>query len=147
MDSVRVLILNAVLGVLETVEGIGDTGGVKRMLLDVQTFPAGFVTPGNDEVIEYIGHFITREMEVDTQLGVNAEGNVLAVLEEFLPKVQQKYAADYTIGFGQGGPVLDFTELRVSEPFPFTTAENIAGIVITHKVQYRVRRDDPYSWT
>jgi len=147
MESVRIKILNAILGVLQTVEGIGDTGGVNTSPISIQTPPSGYVTPGKDEVVQVdIGHFVRRQMDVDTQLWVMTHGSVLAALEEFLPKVQQKFAADYTIGFGTNGPVLDFSELRVSEPFPLNSEETEAGIIITHQVLYQVRRDDPYSW-
>jgi len=135
------------LAILESVEGIGDTGGIKRPLLDVNTFPADFISAGEEEVVENdIGHFIQISMEIHTQIWVSSYTNVDLVLEEFLPKVKKKYAADYMIGLGPTGPVRDFKYRRGSEVFPSNTTEDVSGIVLVHLVTYRERRDDPYSW-
>lgn len=144
MDSVRLQILNAIQDLFSTVEGVGDTGGPKKMPLDIMRYPALFVQPGQDVPLKYVGDSIDRELQIDAIMFELTEGNVMKAIETFLPKVQKKVAENYTLG----GLCIDFSEPEGGEGISSPTAvegRTDVAVVINYRVLYRIKANDPYS--
>lgn len=139
-DAHREKIFTALENVLKGVQGIGDVRRGKIDPLSINNYPAAFVLPGGDTVVEFIGNKILRELTAFTFLWIRTQENIHITLEAILPKVQQALAADHTLG----GLTIDVTEVSVHEPFPLNELESEAGVVLEHLVRYRVLREDPF---
>lgn len=141
MDSVREKIFGAVKTKTEVIDGIGQVSRGKIDPLSINRYPALFILPGFDQVNEYLGEFIDRELQLFLFLWFHVELDIHKAIEAFLPKVQQTMAADHTLG----GLTKDLTESAIDQPFPLSDDQNDAGVMIDYRVIYRVRRTDPYS--
>lgn len=144
-DSIRLRNLVAVQDKLAEVQGIGETGGPKKSLLEINRYPAAFVQPGDDFIIKYLGDLVDREMDIEIIVAERSQTDILRAIETILPKVQKKLAEDHTLG----GLCIDFSEpeggVGISAPFPLTEGQPDCAVHIGYRCSYRVRRDDPYS--
>ncbi len=139
-SSRREMIFEKVVMVLETIQGVGQVTRGKIDALSIQRYPAMFVYPGVDEVTDYLGDYIDRNMEVFVFAWLKAQSDVALELETFLPKAQQALAVDHTLT----GTVIDFNESSVSERL-LTDDQGEGGFIINYDCKYRVLRTDPYS--
>lgn len=146
-DSVREIIFRAVEATVRNVPGIGLVTRARIDPMQINNYPACMIDPGADNVVqEDLNVYLTRQLTVVLSLWVRSQTDIHIEVETFIPKVQQTMSADFRLGLGSQGPLLDFSEQAVSEPFPLDAYENDAGIVMEYIALYRVRRDNPYSW-
>jgi hypothetical protein len=139
-DSRRETVFKKVETILNTVTGIGTVSRGKIDATAIQRYPAAFIYPGFDDVEEWLGDYIDRNMEVFIFGWCAAQSDVIPEIEAFLPKIQQALAADHTLT----GTVIDFNETGVSERI-LTEEQTEGGFIINYQCKYRVRRDNPCS--
>lgn len=139
-DSRRETIFKKIEVILQAIDGIGDVGRGKIDALEIQRYPAAFVYPGADNVSEYLGDYIDRDMEVFIFGWQKAQTDIALEVEAFLPKVQAALAAAWTLT----GSAIDLSETGVSERI-LTEDQTEGGFIINYNCKYRLKRSDPYS--
>lgn len=140
-DSLRERIFQAVNTILENVDGIGEVLRGRGIMTDINRYPAAWALPGTDDVTDYLGDSIDRDLNLRIYLEFYSEKDIHADIEAFLPKVQQAMVADHTLG----GLVIDCNEDGVAEPFPLNDQQTMAGVVVDYSIKYRVKRLNPYQ--